>query len=89
MGWLSLSTSRSWSPAPGSSGEIICKQKNSVDFLAVNGVEKMVGSQPPPACCHASHMISTVIGFAPGELWENNQSILNIPSSYSNKRQRS
>ena len=23
-------------------------------------VEKMVGSQPPPACCHASHMISTV-----------------------------
>ena len=24
------------------------------------GVEKMVGSQPPPACCHASHMISTL-----------------------------
>ena len=23
-------------------------------------VERMVGSQPPPACCYASHMISTV-----------------------------
>ena len=23
----------------------------------VKGVERMVGSQPPPACCHASHIL--------------------------------
>ena len=30
------------------------------DSQSVVGVEKMVGSQPPPACCHVNHMINTL-----------------------------
>ena len=39
------------------------RKKASASIHPIEGgsfVEKMVGSQPPPACCHARHMITTL-----------------------------